>query len=262
MQSHRICGAGAPGCSRAGDALPASCLYGTLVLGAQAHQPDWCTGVTAPSQVHPGRWCVAPQRGLSSGGPPTGALRGGRGPPSRARPLAQPVPPRCSPACALRVRARSRLKLGVGDFFPCTIDLYVEWRDHSGQWLSGEEGVGKNWINTTLGFGPGCERAECFGTPPPPPGVLAVAPGASYVQRWHPSVYVPNQPGTYRIMLRYNTDPAAVQVARVGYPDLRRVAAVPASVAALRKELRAAASAPLRVADDGLPPDNPGCHAV
>jgi hypothetical protein len=155
---------------------------------------------------------------------------------------------------------------GPKNSYPCTIDLYVQWRSDSGQWIN----FGNSYSNSALGFGPGCDRdAGCYGTAPPhvlppPPDVLAIAPGGAYTQVWHPSVTGPqNQPGTYRIVFRYSTDPAAVQVARVGDADLGGGAMpVPDTVKALQMELQTAISDAVQVVDDGIPPDRPTCHAV
>jgi hypothetical protein len=159
---------------------------------------------------------------------------------------------------------------GPKNRYACTIDLYVEWLSDSGTWITGGEGiVDNNYIDSTLGYGPGCDRdVGCYGTPPPqvpppPPGVLTIAPGGAYTQVWQPGVYGMNQPGTYRIVFRYSTDPAAVQVARVGDAGLGGGAvSVPDTVKVLQMELQTTTSYPVQVVDDGLRPTIPECHAV
>jgi hypothetical protein len=166
---------------------------------------------------------------------------------------------------------------GPNNWFPCTIDLYDEWLSDTGRWINGGQwssgrqfSPGVSWINSTLGFGAGCDRNRgCSGqgtSPlrPPLPGVLTIAPGGAYTQVWQPSVNQPvNQPGTYRIAFRYSTVPAAVQVASVGDPNLEAGAtSVPDTVKILQMELQTALSYPVQIVDDGLRPTQPACHAV
>lgn len=132
---------------------------------------------------------------------------------------------------------------------PCTIDLYVERHDVKGErWISSALGVG---------MGDGCD-SPCPGgahpATPPPRLVLAITPGASYTQRWRPSSYdPPNEPGTYRFVFRYSTNPDAPKLTVVGNSDMPR----PDQLEALG--VSTATSAPVRVADDGLRPARATC---
>lgn len=135
------------------------------------------------------------------------------------------------------------LKIGSA---PCAIDLYADRRDATGHW----EGYG------TLGVGVGeaavCQ-AGCSGTQPlhdpqpAPPLLMVFAPGVSYTQRWEPDMDHPtNDPGMYRLVFRYSTDPYAAAITRVGSPDL------PAAGTVALSSLSTATSAPVQVVDDGL----------
>lgn len=130
---------------------------------------------------------------------------------------------------------------------PCSIDLYAEVLNGAGRWV----GFG------ALGVGAGCDW-PCMGTAPrtPPPEVQAIAPGVSYTQHWHPSIYEPTTPaGTYRIVFRYSTDPAAAKHTYVGEPG-RPGDGLPETVG-----LTTANSAPVRVVD-GLHPAPVHCVAA
>lgn len=138
--------------------------------------------------------------------------------------------------------------------FPCTIDLYVERR------VDRRDVEGEHWISSTLGVGDGCGSPCPSGTHTgiePPRLVLAIAPGASYTQRWSPISYnPPNEPGTYRIVFRYSTHPDAPKLTYVGRSDLPR----PDQLGVLG--LSTATSAPVRVVDDGLRPAQTQCPIV
>jgi hypothetical protein len=122
---------------------------------------------------------------------------------------------------------------------PCTADFYVERLD------------GNSVVPTTpntLGVGAGCDW-PCRGiaSRPQPTHVVSIAPGASYTQRWQPSAYDPtNPPGTYRIVFRYSTDPAAARLTHVGYDVMPSTGIAGATL------LAQAVSASVRVVDDGL----------
>ncbi|MGZ3666639.1 MAG: hypothetical protein ACXVDA_19410, partial [Ktedonobacterales bacterium] len=138
----------------------------------------------------------------------------------------------------------------------CDIDVYAERRDDSGQWV-GYPALGVSAEKV-------CQVQGCSGmapsrdSTPVPPAVMTLAPGASDTQRWEPDRYAPtNDPGTYRLVFRYSTDPYAAGITpRVGVPDMPE----PGTVGLL--SLATATSAPLRVVDDGLRPSPYHCTAA
>ncbi len=134
---------------------------------------------------------------------------------------------------------------------PCNADFYVEQ-------LDGAQGQPSFLGTLGVGVGADCEW-RCSGTVPQPlpPFVMAIAPGASYTQRWQPSIYLPtNPPGTYVIAFRYSTDPAAARLTHVG-SDWMPGPGIPGALA-----LAQIVSARVRVVDDGLRPKPLKCTAA
>jgi hypothetical protein len=132
---------------------------------------------------------------------------------------------------------------------PCTADFYAVRLD--GNW-------GEPIPVHTLGVGAGCD-IPCRGNQSKLEltHVLAIASGASYTQRWQPSKFSPtNPPGTYLIVFRYATDPAAARLTHVGY-DIMPGPSIPGA-----QSLAQAVSAPVQVADDGLHHKPDLCTAV
>ncbi|HEX8033210.1 MAG TPA: hypothetical protein VF510_05150 [Ktedonobacterales bacterium] len=146
---------------------------------------------------------------------------------------------------------------GKGPGFWCDIDVYSERRNASDHW--------EGYVELGVSAENACQQTGCSGVapspnlPPPPPEVMVLAPGASYTHHWLPNGYngdgPMNDPGTYRLVFRYSTDPYAAGITRLGYPDMPE----PGTVGLL--SLATATSAPVRVIDDGLRPPPYHCTA-